>query len=493
MITMPIKQRNLCINLSFIYKLIILLSISIKCSSQQNDWLQSCGECQCTWKDGKKTAYCKSISLREVPTDLSSEVQVIDLFNNSINHLRKDNFLDVNLQNLHKIFMKNCQIQSIHPNAFKGLAVLIELDLSNNLITKLEAGIFNDLEKFRILILNNNAIKVLPQYIFSDLPFLFRVEIKNNNLKVIEPNAFKNVSSLATIYMDYNNLSVLSKDTFKNLPKLIDLSLSSNPWNCSCELKEFKDFVIQQKLYTSSTKCSEPKSLRGLRWDEIQSDSFACKPFILYPQKNFNVDASGLNDVLLKCRVKGTPKVDLNWIHNNRIIYSSVWKTLDSHKYQIRVSDSSDSYNSITNEIKIFNMSQSDYGEYTCRVNNSGGETETNIFITSTYANTPIYSGNTVTSSMNSIAFISIVLIITVVILVIVFFVICVYWRVKRRSKSKNASFRKHPVLHSSVIVDMQGKTDLLDESAQLTKQHNGNIEIVKQDVSPEQSRTSKC
>lgn len=489
---MPIKQRNFCINLSLIYKLIILLNISIQSNSQQNDWLQSCGECQCTWKDGKKTAYCKSISLREVPTDLSSEVQVIDLFNNSIHHLEKDNFLDVNLQNLHKIFMKNCQIRTIHPNAFKGLAVLIELDLSNNLIDKLEAGIFNDLEKFRILVLNNNAIKVLPQYIFSDLPFLFRVEIKNNNLKMIEPYAFKNVSSLATIYMDSNNLSVLSKDTFKNLPKLIDLSLSSNPWNCSCELKEFKDFVIQQKLYTSSTKCSEPRFLKGLRWDEIQSDSFACKPFILYPQKNFNVDASGLSDVLLKCRVKGTPKVDLNWIHNNRIIYSSVWKSLDSPKYQIRNSDTSDSHNSMTNEIKIFNMSQSDYGEYICRVNNSGGETETNIFITSTYTNTPIYNGNNVTSSMNSIAFISIVLIITIIILVIVFFVICVYWRVRRRSKNKNSSLRKHPVLHSSVIVDMKGKTDLLDENVQLTKQHNGSVEIVKQDASLEKSRTSE-
>lgn len=487
---MPTTQRKLFFRLSFLYKLLLFLNVFLECYGQE-DWLKQCGVCHCTWKDGKKTVGCKDKALREIPSDLSSEVQVIDLSDNYINIIKKENFLEANLQNLHKIYMKNCQIDTIHKNAFNGLAVLIELDLSNNSIVTLDPVIFTDLVRLRILILNNNSIKVLPQNIFLNLPFLIRVEIKNNNLKVIEPFAFNNVSSLNAIQMDNNNLSVLSKDIFTNLSKLIELTLSSNPWNCSCELKEFKDFVIQNKLYTSSTKCSEPKSLSGLRWDEIKSDSFACKPYILYPQKNFNIDASGLNDVVLKCRVKGTPKVDLNWIHNNRVLFSSAWRSSDSQKYQIRHSNT-DFYNSITNEIKIFNMSQSDYGEYICRVNNSGGEAETNIYVTSTHTSAPIYNGSNVTSSMNSIAFISIVVVITVIIIVIVCFVICVYWRVKRKSRNKNSSFRKHPVLHSSVIVDMQGKTDLLDETAQLTKQHNGSIEIVKQDVASEPSRTSE-
>ena len=41
------------------------------------------------------------------------------------------------------------------------------------------------------------------------------------------------------------------------------LQLHSNPWNCDCHLKNFRDWVVYRGLYTYPTSCQEPERLAG--------------------------------------------------------------------------------------------------------------------------------------------------------------------------------------------------------------------------------------
>ncbi|XP_017484321.1 PREDICTED: immunoglobulin superfamily member 10-like [Rhagoletis zephyria] len=354
--------------------LLLLLIDSIAPTAGNPDWMQRCSICHCNWNSGKKTADCKARSLTAIPDDLSNEMQVVDFSNNIIPELRRDEFADANLQNLHKIFLRNCTIQELNRDALKGLTILIELDMSHNFIRELHVGTFGGLEKLRNLVMNHNEIEVLENYLFVDLPFLSRVEFKNNRLKTVEVHAFGQQPMLSAIYLEANALSVLRKETFARIPKLMHLSLAQNPWNCTCELQAFRDFALANRLYTPPTDCAQPPALRGKLWTDIPSENFACYPRILGSVRSF-VEVQSDN-ITLPCRVEGSPRPNVTWIYNRRVVNPNDqrFRILNSIEQQPLIS--SDPTESITSELRIFNVRASDKGMYTCIAENRGGKAE---------------------------------------------------------------------------------------------------------------------
>lgn len=306
-----------------------------------------------------------------IPTDLSNELQVIDLSYNKIPELRREEFMDANLQNLHKIFLKNCTIQELNRDALKGLTILIELDLSHNLIKELNVGTFHGLVKLRNLVINNNQLESLDNYLFVDLPFLSRVEFKNNRLKSIGIHAFGQLPVLSAVYLESNELTVLRRETFQRTPKLVHLSLASNPWNCTCELQEFRDFALANRLYTPPTDCNEPAQLKGKLWNEIPSENFACKPKILGSERSY-VDVHSDN-ITLPCRIEGSPRPNVTWLYNKRPINPNdlrfrILNSVEQHR--------AENPNTLNSELRIFGVRSTDKGSYTCIADNRGGRAE---------------------------------------------------------------------------------------------------------------------
>ncbi len=70
--------------------------------------------------------------LTAVPRGLSPELQSVDLSQNPLQLLPRDAFREVGLVNLHKLFLRDCGIRELHQEAFSGLEILIELDLTAN-------------------------------------------------------------------------------------------------------------------------------------------------------------------------------------------------------------------------------------------------------------------------------------------------------------------------------------------------------------------------
>ncbi|KAI8116180.1 hypothetical protein FF38_13975 [Lucilia cuprina] len=350
------------------------------------DWLMDCGDCHCKWNSGKKTADCKNLTLTGVPENLSNEVQVLDLSLNRIVYLEENSFLNADLTNLHKLYIRNSSLQHIDPRSFTQLEILIELDVSNNLLRMLQANLFARLVKVRAIILNGNQLESLGDGIFQNLKYLHKVELKDNRLVKIATQVFVNVPLLSQIYLNNNRLSFLRKESFESVKRLTALSLDGNPWNCTCELQIFRDFVLRRNLYTPPTACYYPSSLRGMLWIEDQPEAFACKPRIIFPAKGASINTSKEN-VTLVCRVHASANTHISWDYGSKSVYKTgtsqlappPQQQLQQHIHiQIIQDDLSKEKefgrNVYISRLTIMGAEKSDEGTYTCIAENAGGK-----------------------------------------------------------------------------------------------------------------------
>lgn len=448
--------------------IIVMLAVATNVATADRDWVKECGVCHCKWISSKKQADCKNTSLIAVPMEMSVELQVIDLSLNIIPELRRTEFKDANLLNLHKIFMRNCTLQEIHKDAFKGLELLIELDLSNNYLKILQPGVFSDVHRLRVLILNFNLIERLEDYLFDNLTFFTKLELKNNQLHYIGPKTFVDVPKLSEIYLESNKLSLLSDESFRNLEKLRSLSLMENPWNCTCELQQFQRFVTNQGLYTPPTSCREPKELRDKSWNEIPPEKFACRPKILQPINGAVIEAHHDN-VSMVCRMKASPKPEIIWTYNGRPISPLDQRIEIKNTQQMNRYDPIDIYSS---ELSIVNVKLSDKGSYICSASNTGGTASVELVL-----NVPAIiatTGEGITGSVppdnsnNFLLLLCMIAITFLALLIIIVLILCCYFR-RVKKYSKNGSISENglvpnkidksqdgSMLEGSVIMEMQ-------------------------------------
>lgn len=172
----------------------------------RGDWTE-CPPCHCKWFSGKKVADCTDKKLTAVPDHFSPEIQSIDLSNNELHSLPSEAFRAVGLVNLHKIHMRDCQIKELHKDAFKGLQILIELDLSNNRIDVIHPNTFRDNSRLRVITMHHNPLTKLDDGLFTNLVFLQTVDLHDCQLARISTKTFFNVTALHKLILYRNNLS----------------------------------------------------------------------------------------------------------------------------------------------------------------------------------------------------------------------------------------------------------------------------------------------
>ena len=108
------------------------------------------------------------------------------------------------------------------------LALITNLNLSDQNITALKAGDFDGLSSLRILTLYKNTLSSLPVDIFSGLDSLNRLDLGSNQLSSLPVGIFSGLSSLNRLNLSYNHLTSLPADSFSGLSSLSSISLSSN-------------------------------------------------------------------------------------------------------------------------------------------------------------------------------------------------------------------------------------------------------------------------
>lgn len=336
------------------------------------DWSNCPSVCRCKWASGKKVAECKNGGLSAIPGGLSPEIQAIDLSENTLHSIPKEAFRSVALINLHKIFLKECGITELHKDAFRGLEILIELDLSHNRIHVVHPGTFRDNLRLRVLLMNNNPIQKLEDGLFTNLTFLQTVDMSDCQLSHISHKTFINVPTLQHLHLNGNNLVHMKVSVIEHLERLISLVLDHNPWRCDCHLRAFRDLTIERNLYVQPTSCAEPPKLQGKSWTDVPSDEFACKPQIIWPPLGTSIEAEG-DEVTLTCRVTGNPMPEVRWVVNTRVITNNTRMGYNDLRYSVR-GDRNGWMN-----LTIIRVKPQDRGEFTCIAESQGGIDERNV------------------------------------------------------------------------------------------------------------------
>lgn len=348
----------------------------------RGDWSICQPGCKCKWVSGRKTAECKKADLINIPQTLSSEIQSLDLSENNIDRLSSEAFKSVGLVNLHKIYLRECKIKELNKDAFKDLGILVEVDLSGNLIHVLHPETFRDNIRLRVLILSNNRIRKIESHVFNNLFHLQNIEMADCLLSEIDDRAFINVTNLLHLKLNGNKLTHIKVSLIEDLLRIRSLVLHDNPWVCDCHMRAFRDYVINKTLYSSPTDCFNPENLRGKQWNVLKSDDFACKPQILWPPSGMNIAAES-RDVSLGCKVRGNPMPEVYWFHNSINISDNAKVKYNAYRYSVKTETQSNNGKSDQwYNLTISQVSLQDKGIFRCIARSPGGTDERNITLT---------------------------------------------------------------------------------------------------------------
>ncbi|XP_075706473.1 LOW QUALITY PROTEIN: toll-like receptor 8 [Rhinoderma darwinii] len=243
-------------------------------------------------------------NLRKVPSRLPSSLKVLNLKNNVISIIRKEDFM--NLSNLKILNLsgncprcfnaqfscKSCPGQSsirIYSNAFKYLKKLVELNLGNTSLTLVQRAWFQNLKGLKVLNLENNYLvkqMATGDFMLSlsylqklDLSYNYEIRTYSQNLNLSEN--FSKLISLQELHLQGYVFQTITNITLAPLHKIKNLNVINFGTNFirQVNLSVFHNFHNLSMIYLSENRIT---------------------PFIVRKNENENLE---INPKLYRCSI----------------------------------------------------------------------------------------------------------------------------------------------------------------------------------------------
>ena len=122
----------------------------------------------------------------------------------------------------------NGYLHSLRSRDFAGMTGLMRLDLHGNRITRLPAGVFDELPNLTYLNLDATNLMALPAGVFDKLTKLTTLDLCANELRTLPAGIFDKLTELTTLELYLNDLRTLPAGIFDHLPNLTKLYLYRN-------------------------------------------------------------------------------------------------------------------------------------------------------------------------------------------------------------------------------------------------------------------------
>ncbi|XP_063447125.1 leucine-rich repeat-containing protein 15-like [Mytilus trossulus] len=155
--------------------------------------------------------------------DLSFNI-IIKLNEDSFAGLHNLRFLDLN-SNLRQRYRSSLMLPR---NVFKHLVNLTLLDLSYNNIRSIHQYAFNGLVELQHLKFNSNELGKIPNGTFQYTPNLVILELVYNSIYNVTKGMFTGLGNLHQLYLKGNYMRSIQNNAFQSLINLIELNLSFN-------------------------------------------------------------------------------------------------------------------------------------------------------------------------------------------------------------------------------------------------------------------------
>uniref|UniRef100_A0A8C5W0S6 Toll-like receptor n=1 Tax=Microcebus murinus TaxID=30608 RepID=A0A8C5W0S6_MICMU len=157
----------------------------------------------------------------------------------------------------------------------------LSLNMSSNILTD---SVFRCLPpRIKVLDLHSNRIERIPKDVTS-LEALQELNVALNSLTDLPGcGAF---SSLSVLIIDHNSVSQPSTDFFQSCQKVRSIKAGNNPFQCTCELREFVKNIGQVSSevvegWPDSYKCDYPESYRGTPLKDVHMSPLSCNTALL--------------------------------------------------------------------------------------------------------------------------------------------------------------------------------------------------------------------
>ncbi|XP_023609422.1 toll-like receptor 6 [Myotis lucifugus] len=155
------------------------------------------------------------------------------------------------------------------------------LNLSSNILTD---SVFRCLPpRLRVLDLHSNRITSIPENVIR-LEALQELNVASNSLAHLP--GCDSFSSLSVLIIDYNSISNPSAHFFQSCQKIRSINAGNNPFQCTCELREFIRSIGQVSSevvegWPDSYKCDYPESYKGTLLKDFHVSPLSCNTALL--------------------------------------------------------------------------------------------------------------------------------------------------------------------------------------------------------------------
>uniref|UniRef100_A0A2C9K2Q2 LRRCT domain-containing protein n=1 Tax=Biomphalaria glabrata TaxID=6526 RepID=A0A2C9K2Q2_BIOGL len=227
-----------------------------------------------------------NISLLHEDAFIPQSPLVIDLSRNALKQIKQMKWVATQV-----LFLSMNKLVSVDPLSFKGMNGLEYLDLSSNQLSRLDDNTLQHMLSLRYLDLSNNELSdVYWPYVLRNLENLVFLDLSFNKVQILQENILERVNKLEKIYLQNNNIRMVSPLIFRDMTNLQELDLSSNPFDCTCDMLAFRDWIkrshviFNNLLDANSTKyrCHSPSSRIGMHITSWETGSLECNKTMLY-------------------------------------------------------------------------------------------------------------------------------------------------------------------------------------------------------------------
>jgi len=162
---------------------------------------------------------CSDGQLTTVPNNLPQNTKLLNLTHNKIKTLAHQQ----SLPHLLDLDLSDNIMTTIEVQAFLGLGSLVTLRLARNHLKIIPVGVFAGLPKLKLLDISSNEILVFLDFTFRDLTSLQSIKAADNDLVFISHQAFTGLTSLQELHLDGCNLTAVPTEALTQLSGLRSL------------------------------------------------------------------------------------------------------------------------------------------------------------------------------------------------------------------------------------------------------------------------------
>ncbi|XP_063186170.1 trophoblast glycoprotein [Chroicocephalus ridibundus] len=266
----------------------------------------------CDCLEAAKTVKCVDGNLTAVPPDLPPYVRTLFITGNRLARLPAGAFPAQRLPDLSALNLSGNHLRAVEAGALAALPALRQLDLSGNPLVSLSPLAFGEgsspLEELALrgalrnhgvllslaavlqsgalrnlsrLELADNGLLLLPAGMFTALPALQQLDLSNNSLVGLRNVSFQGLGQLQSLDLSDNSLGVLRNGTlaqFRSLPALRHIGLGRNAWVCDCAIEDLVAWLKEsdQVEGKEALTCAYPDKMLGKALLKINSSDLNC-------------------------------------------------------------------------------------------------------------------------------------------------------------------------------------------------------------------------